>query len=260
MGLKLEAVGISKTFGGLAALDDVSISFLPDAVTGLIGPNGSGKTTLINILSRHENPDRGRVLVDGQDITTVKPEKTVELGIARTYQQSRLFPSLTVAENVALGAYRHHRTGPFGALVRGRSQRAREEALKERVSDLLRSIGLSGTATSRPTELPYGHQRLVEIARALASEPDILLLDEPAAGMNSEEKRELGRLLDDLRRRLTVVMVEHDLTLLMSSCDWVTVLSSGKVLASGDPQSIRRDEKVIQAYLGSRHAKRETAG
>jgi ABC-type branched-subunit amino acid transport system ATPase component len=244
----LEVKGVTKRFGGLLALDNVSLTVRGGTIQGIIGPNGSGKTTLFNVLSGTLDPDAGSVTFKGQDITKLLPYQRSRVGIARTFQQSRLFTSLTVRENI-LASYLEHRSV---SLVSRMWKRSSEQ--KGYADEVIEFFGLQPFQEAACASLPYGVQKLAEIARAMASKPDLLLLDEPVNGMNAEEVRAicslLRRLKDELR--VTILLIEHNMSLVMSECEVVNVLSSGLNLAEGSPRVITSNEQVIEAYLGKR--------
>jgi branched-chain amino acid transport system ATP-binding protein len=242
--------GIGVRFGGLVALDDVSFSVDRGQVRGVIGPNGAGKTTLFNVCCGFVRPDNGTVLRHGRPVHGLRPHKLAGMGIARTLQGVGLFAGLTVLENVMIGAERHARAGFVSTLFAlARSDRD-ERALRERAGAALAELGVEGHAGRYPGSLPYPVQKRVSLARALAAEPDLLLLDEPASGLGADEMAELGELIRTLTGRMSVVLVEHHMDLVMSVCDRITVLDFGKVVADGTPDEVRDDPAVIDAYLG----------
>jgi branched-chain amino acid transport system ATP-binding protein len=242
--------GIGVRFGGLVALDDVSFSVDPGQVRGVIGPNGAGKTTLFNVCCGFVRPDSGTVLQHGKPVRGLRPHRLAGMGIARTLQGVGLFAGLTVLENVMVGAERHARAG-FASTLFALSRSDRDErALRERATAALAELGVETYAARYPGSLPYPVQKRVSLARALACAPDLLLLDEPASGLGAGEMAELGELIRSLTTRMSVVLVEHHMDLVMSVCDRITVLDFGKVVADGTPDEVRDDPAVIDAYLG----------
>jgi branched-chain amino acid transport system ATP-binding protein len=242
--------GIGVRFGGLVALDDVSLAVGRGTVHGVIGPNGAGKTTLFNVCCGFVRPDTGVVLRHGEPVRDLRPHRLAGMGIARTLQGVGLFRGLTVVENVMIGADRHSRSG-FGAALFALAAADRDErALRERAMAALAELGTDGYADRLPASLPYPVQKRVALARALAAEPDLLLLDEPASGLGHDEMAELGELIRSLTGRMSVVLVEHHMDLVMSVCDRITVLDFGRVVAEGTPDEVRDDPAVIDAYLG----------
>ena len=248
----LEARSLSKSFGGVHALTEVSIAIERGVIYGLIGPNGAGKTTLFNLLTGLYKPDNGRVLVDGTDVTGRKPHVIVDAGVARTFQNIRLFAHMTALENVMVGRHLRTHAGPIGAILRDARTRAEEAGIRKRARELLDYVGVGRHAHAQAKNLSYGDQRRLEIARALATDPKLLALDEPAAGMNATETTGLRGLLEQIRGDgVTILLIEHDVKLVMGLCDRVAVLDYGEKIAEDVPDVVRRDPRVIAAYLGT---------
>src|SRR5262250_1079071 len=247
----LTADGVSKRFGGVHALADVSFTINHGEIYGLIGPNGAGKTSLFNVLTGIYVPDGGSFTFDGEPLDRLKPNDVAERGIARTFQNIRLFQNLSALENVMIGRHVRSKAGVFGAILRDKATLAEEAAIEKRSYELLEYVGVAKRANDLAKHLAYGDQRRLEIARALATEPKLLALDEPAAGMNATETATLKGLLERIRKDgTTILLIEHDMKLVMSVCDRVMVLDYGKKIAEGPAAFVQKDSKVIAAYLG----------
>jgi branched-chain amino acid transport system ATP-binding protein len=249
----LSTASITKVFGGLMAVSDVSIDVAPKSIVSIIGPNGAGKTTFFNMLTGLYRPTAGRILFDGKDVTARRPDIITSLGVARTFQNIRLFSTMSALENVMVGAHSRMNAGLFGSILRTPSVRREEVEVADKGREMLDYVGLSSDLHEQTAaELSYGDQRRVEIARALASDPKLLLLDEPTAGMNPQESQRLTEFLEQLRteRELTILLIEHDMKVVMGVSEHITVLDHGEKIAEGGPDEIRTNDRVIEAYLG----------
>lgn len=252
MAALLEVQHISKHFGGLKATDDISMQVEQGEILGIIGPNGAGKTTFFNLITGTYRLTSGKIMFDGKDVTNYTPEKMAKLGIGRTFQNIKLFKFLSVLENVKVGFHIQTSTGITDSILHTKRYRNDEALANEKGMEILRRVGLADQAALLAGNLPYGWQRRLEIARAMALAPKILLLDEPAAGMNPSETAELMAFVRTLRDDgITVVVIEHDMKFMMNLCDRIVVINYGKKLAEGTPAEVTRNEQVIEAYLGT---------
>ncbi len=261
MAVLLSVQRVTKVFGGLTAVDSVDLDIAERSITSLIGPNGAGKTTLFNCLTGLHRPEVGEILFNGSSLIGLRPDEITDRGVARTYQNIRLFGRMTALENVLVGQHLRLQASHWSAVLRTAGQQAEERAAREFARELLDFVGLSGREDVVSTNLPYGDQRLLEVARALGSRPRLLLLDEPAAGMNPSETDRMMEIVHRLRdeKEITVFLIEHDMKVVMSISESVAVLDYGEKIAEGTPEEVRSNARVIEAYLGPEVAVQETA-
>jgi branched-chain amino acid transport system ATP-binding protein len=248
----LSLQGVTRRFGGLVAVDAIDLEVAQGGVTAVIGPNGAGKTTLFNMISGFQTPNAGHIMFAGQDITARPPEEIATSGLIRTFQLVQLFQNLSVLENIQVGCHLHTKGGVLSALMRTASTRQVEREVEARARELLHFVGLEGAADAEASALAYGQQRLLEVARALAAKPKLLLLDEPAAGLSAEESKRLSAAIRAVAGRgTTVLLIEHDMKLVMNTADTIAVLDFGRKIAEGSPAKVRENPAVIAAYLGA---------
>ncbi|MBQ6216265.1 MAG: ABC transporter ATP-binding protein [Erysipelotrichaceae bacterium] len=252
MSIVLQVKNLGIDFGGLTAVNNLNMEIEENEIVGLIGPNGAGKTTVFNMLTKVYDPSRGTILLDGKDIAKMTTEEVNKAGIARTFQNIRLFGKLSVIDNVKTGMNNHHAYSVLDALLHTGKRREHEKQIEEKAEELLKIFNLHDAKDIEADSLPYGAQRRLEIARALATEPKLLLLDEPAAGMNPQETEELMNTIRFVRDKfnISILLIEHDMSLVMNICERIYVLNYGMLLAKGNPDEIKNNEKVIKAYLG----------
>jgi branched-chain amino acid transport system ATP-binding protein len=250
--VQLSVAGVGKRFGGVTAVESVSIDVPEGRIVSIIGPNGAGKTSLLNMISGFYKPDVGRIMLDGRDITHRRPSEIAALGVARTFQNIRLFKDLPIVDNVKIGGHIHYKYSGTSAILHTNRFQAAEAAAEQEAIELLRIFNLHTRAHDLAKNLPYGDQRRLEIARALAARPKLLLLDEPAAGLNDSETHALMQTIHDIRDRfdIAILLIEHNMDLVMGICEAITVLNFGKTIATGTAEEVRNNALVVEAYLG----------